>query len=157
MTPGTSLWVPSTGLPTPGCGHSVSPTTPPPAIRTPERRIHPWTQQIRIGTGFQYDWSKDVTVGVAYEYAHLGGRKDGPGGAGPSRVPSRVNTTPFAIHFFAVNVIWKVLIYNWIHKRHPQFSNFENPAKLISQKKSVLINIYILLENNTRCLRPSSL
>ena len=28
----------------------------------------------------------------------------------------------------------EVLIYNWIHKQHLQFSNFENPAKLISQK-----------------------
>lgn len=38
-------------------------------IRIPDL---PLDRQIRIGTGIQYDWNKDVTVGAAYKYLDAG-------------------------------------------------------------------------------------
>ena len=59
-------------------------------------------RQIRIGTGIQYDWNKDVTVGAAYEYLDAGETEIDQDG-GPLK--GEYDTT--AIHFFAVNLIWK--------------------------------------------------
>ncbi|UCD81745.1 MAG: hypothetical protein JSW26_10065 [Desulfobacterales bacterium] len=68
-------------------------------IRTP---ILPPDRQILIGTGIQYDWNKDVTVGAAYEYLDAGetenDQDDGP-------LKGEYDTN--AIHFLAVNLIWK--------------------------------------------------
>ena len=66
----------------------------------------PLDRQIRIGTGIQYDWNEDVTVGVAYEYADLGEAEIDQEG-GPLQGPLKGEYDPNAIHFFAVNLIWK--------------------------------------------------
>jgi long-chain fatty acid transport protein len=49
------------------CSIDISPTDE--DTRTPDL---PLDRQIRIGTGIQYDWNKDVTVGAAYEYLDAG-------------------------------------------------------------------------------------
>jgi len=41
-----------------------------------------------MGTGIQYDWNKDVTVGVAYEYSDAG-EAEIDQDAGPSMAPLR--------------------------------------------------------------------
>jgi len=55
---------------------------------------------------FGADWSKDVTVGGAYEYIDLGDggidRNDGP-----LKGPLKGDFSPNAIHVFAVNLTWK--------------------------------------------------
>ena len=62
----------------------------------------PLDRQIRIGAGIQYDWNKDVTVGAAYEYLDGGETEiDQDGG------PFKGEYATKAIHFFAVNLIWK--------------------------------------------------
>ena len=66
----------------------------------------PMDRQIRIGTGMQYDWNEDVTVGVAYEYTDLGEAEIDQEG-GPLQGPLKGEYDPNAIHFFAVNLIWK--------------------------------------------------
>jgi long-chain fatty acid transport protein len=58
--------------------------------RTPDL---PLDRQIRIGTGIQYDWNKDVTIEAAYGYLDAGKQRS-IRMAGPSRAPSRVNTIP---------------------------------------------------------------
>ena len=71
--------------------------------RTPDLALD---RQIRIGTGIQYDWSKDVTVGVAYEYMDLG-RAEIDQDGGPLQGPLKGDYDTNAIHFLAVNLIWK--------------------------------------------------
>ena len=66
----------------------------------------PLDRQIRIGTGIQYDWNEDVTLGVAYEYTDLGEAEIDQEG-GPLQGPLKGEYDPNAIHFFAVNLIWK--------------------------------------------------
>jgi long-chain fatty acid transport protein len=66
----------------------------------------PLDRQIRIGTGVQYDWNKDITVGAAYEYLDAGDAKIDQEG-GPLQGPLKGKYDPNAIHFFAVNLIWK--------------------------------------------------
>ena len=66
----------------------------------------PLDRQIRIGTGMQYDWNEDVTVGVAYEYADLGEAEIDQEG-GPLQGSLKGEYDPNAIHFFAINLIWK--------------------------------------------------
>jgi len=71
--------------------------------RTPDL---PLDRQIRIGTGIQYDWNEDVIVGVAYEYLDAGEAEiDQEGGL--LQGPLKGDYDPNAIHFFAVNLIWK--------------------------------------------------
>ena len=71
--------------------------------RTPDL---PLDRQNRIGTGIQYDWNEDVTVGVAYEYLDLGKAEIDQSG-GPLQGPLKGEYDPNAIHFFAFNLIWK--------------------------------------------------
>jgi long-chain fatty acid transport protein len=71
--------------------------------RTPDL---PLDRQIRIGTGIQYDWNKDVTVGIAYEYLDAGEAEIDQQG-GPLQGPLKGEYDPNAIHFVAVNLIWK--------------------------------------------------
>lgn len=66
----------------------------------------PLDRQIRIGTGIQYDWNEDVTVGVAYEYLDAGEAEIDQEG-GPLQGPLKGEYDPNEIHFFAVNLIWK--------------------------------------------------
>ena len=71
--------------------------------RTPDL---PLDRQIRIGTGIQYDWNQDVTIGAAYQYLDAGEAKIDQDG-GPLQGPLKGEYDPNAIHFFAVNLIWK--------------------------------------------------
>jgi long-chain fatty acid transport protein len=71
--------------------------------RTPDL---PLDRQIRIGTGIQYDWNEDVTMGVAYEYLDLGEAEIDQAG-GPLQGPLKGEYDPNAIHFLAFNLIWK--------------------------------------------------
>ena len=71
--------------------------------RTPDL---PLDRQIRIGTGIQYDWNEDVTVGAAYEYMDAGEAEIKQTG-GPLQGPLIGEYDTNVIHFFAVNLIWK--------------------------------------------------
>jgi len=71
--------------------------------RTPDL---PLDRQIRVGTGLQYDWNEDVTLGVAYEYLDAGKAKIDQEG-GPLQGPLKGDYDPNVIHFFAFNLIWK--------------------------------------------------
>jgi len=84
-----------------GVAYDTSPTDE--DTRTPDL---PLDRQIRIGTGIQYDWNEDVTVGAAYEYVDLGDAEIDQEG-GPLQGPLKGEYDTNAIHFFAVNLIWK--------------------------------------------------
>jgi long-chain fatty acid transport protein len=84
-----------------GVAYDTSPTDE--DTRTPDL---PLDRQIRIGTGIQYDWNEDVTVGAAYEYVDLGDAEIDQDG-GPLQGPLKGEYDTNAIHFFAVNLIWK--------------------------------------------------
>ena len=51
-------------------------------------------------------WNKDVTVGAAYEYLDAGKAEIDQEG-GPLQGPLKGDFDTNAIHFFAVNLIWK--------------------------------------------------
>jgi long-chain fatty acid transport protein len=71
--------------------------------RTPDA---PLDRQIRLGTGIQYDWNEDVTVGLAYEYMDAGDAKiDQTGGPLQGDLKGEYGTN--VIQFLAVNLIWK--------------------------------------------------
>jgi long-chain fatty acid transport protein len=53
-----------------GAAYDTSPTDE--DTRTPDL---PLDRQIRIGTGIQYDWKEDMTLGIAYEYLDAGEAK----------------------------------------------------------------------------------
>ena len=63
-------------------------------------------RQIRIGSRIQYDWNQNVTVGAAYEYLDAGDAEIDQEG-GPLQGPFKGDYDTNAIHFFAVNLIWK--------------------------------------------------
>jgi long-chain fatty acid transport protein len=71
--------------------------------RTPDA---PFDRQIRYGTGIQYDWNEDVTVGFAYEYIDAGdaaiNQYKGPLAG---RLVGDYKTNE--IHVFAINLIWR--------------------------------------------------
>ena len=71
--------------------------------RTPDLALD---RQIRLATGLQYDWNRDVTIGAAYEYIDLGSgginRNDGP-----LKGPLKGDYNPNAIHVLALNLIWR--------------------------------------------------
>jgi long-chain fatty acid transport protein len=84
-----------------GAAYDTSPTDE--DTRTPDL---PLDRQIRIGTGIQYDWNNDVTVGIAYEYLDAGDAEiDREGGRLQGPLKGDYDTN--AIHFLAVNLIWK--------------------------------------------------
>jgi long-chain fatty acid transport protein len=66
----------------------------------------PLDRQIRIGTGMKYDWNNDMTVGIAYEYLDAGDAEIDQKG-GPLQGPLKGDYDTNAIHFLAVNLIWK--------------------------------------------------
>lgn len=84
-----------------GVAYDTSPTDE--DTRTPDL---PLDRQIRIGTGMQFDWNEDVTLGAAYEYVDLGDAEIDQEG-GPLQGPLKGEYDTNAIHFFAVNLIWK--------------------------------------------------
>ena len=71
--------------------------------RTPDL---PLDRQIRIGTGIQYDWNEDVTLGAAYEYLDAGEAEIDQAG-GPLQGALKGKYDPNAIHFLALNLIWR--------------------------------------------------
>ena len=84
-----------------GAAYDTSPTDE--DTRTPDL---PLDRQIRIGTGIQYDWNNDMTVGVAYEYLDAGKAEiDQEGGPLQGSLKGDYGTN--AIHFLAVNLILK--------------------------------------------------
>ena len=84
-----------------GAAYDTSPTDE--DTRTPDL---PLDRQIRLGTGIQYDWNQNVTVGAAYEYLDAGDAEiDQEGGPLQGSLKGDYDTN--AIHFFAVNLIWK--------------------------------------------------
>jgi long-chain fatty acid transport protein len=85
-----------------GAAYDTSPTDV--DTRTPDL---PLDRQIRVGTGIQYDYNKDVTVGAAYEYLDAGEAEIDQEG-GPLQGPLKGDYGTNAIHFFAVNLIWKL-------------------------------------------------
>lgn len=71
--------------------------------RTPDT---PLDRQIRIGTGIQYDWTKDLTVGAAYEFIDLGkARISQQGGPLQGSLQGEYGTN--TANVFALNLIWK--------------------------------------------------
>ncbi|MEA3468301.1 MAG: OmpP1/FadL family transporter [Thermodesulfobacteriota bacterium] len=74
--------------------------------RTPDL---PLDRQIRLGTGVQYDWNKDITVGVAYEYLDAGEAEIDQAGGPPINLQGELKGEydTNAIHFLAANLIWK--------------------------------------------------
>jgi long-chain fatty acid transport protein len=71
--------------------------------RTPDM---PVDRQLRYGTGIQYEWNKDITLGFAYEYLDAGDA-DINQNKGPlaGRLVGDYKTNE--IHFFAFNINWK--------------------------------------------------
>ena len=71
--------------------------------RTPDLAVD---RQYRYGTGLQYDWNEDVTLGFAYEYLDAGdaaiNRYRGPLAG---RLVGDYKTNE--VHFFAFNLNWK--------------------------------------------------
>jgi len=84
-----------------GAAYDTSPTDA--DTRTPDL---PLDRQIRIGTGIQYDWNQNVTVGTAYEYLDAGDAEIDQEG-GPLQGPLKGEYDTNVIHFLAVNLIWK--------------------------------------------------
>jgi long-chain fatty acid transport protein len=84
-----------------GAAYDTSPTDE--ATRSPDL---PLDRQIRIGTGIQYDLNENVILGAAYEYMDAGGAEIDQEG-GPLQGPLKGEYDTNAIHFFAVNLIWK--------------------------------------------------
>jgi long-chain fatty acid transport protein len=71
--------------------------------RTPDI---PLDRQLRFGTGLQYDWNEDITVGVAYEYLDAGDAEiNQQGGALQGSLEGDYKTNE--IHFFNATLIWR--------------------------------------------------
>jgi long-chain fatty acid transport protein len=84
-----------------GMAYDTSPTDD--DTRTPDL---PLDRQVRVGTGIQYDWDTDITVGLAYEYLDAGQAKvDQTGGPLQGDLEGDYGTN--VIHFVALNLIWK--------------------------------------------------
>lgn len=88
-------WLLSTGF-----AHDSSPVSK--FHRTPNA---PFDEQFRYATGLQYDWSKDITLGAAYEFLDLGN-------AQIANLQRRAGTLQGdypkdKVYFIAVNVVWK--------------------------------------------------
>ena len=66
----------------------------------------PFDRQLRYGTGIQYDWNEDVTLGFAYEYLDAGdaaiNQYKGPLAG---KLLGDYNTNE--VHVFAFNINWK--------------------------------------------------
>ena len=84
-----------------GAAYDTSPTDG--DTRTPDL---PLDRQIRLGTGIQYDWNDNITVGAAYEYLDAGEAEIDQAGK-PLKGPLKGEYDPNSIHFFALNLIWK--------------------------------------------------
>lgn len=73
------------------------------ADRTPDM---PVDRQLRYGTGIQYEWNNDITLGFAYEYLDAGDADiDQFKGPLAGKLVGDYKTNE--IHFFAFNINWK--------------------------------------------------
>jgi long-chain fatty acid transport protein len=63
-------------------------------------------EQFRIGTGVQYSFNDNITVGAAYEYMNAGDN-DIDVQRGPLAGRLEGDYQSFDFHFFAVNLIWR--------------------------------------------------
>ena len=61
--------------------------------------------QYRYACGLQYDWSKDLTVGLAYEYLDLGEGKTEASGTLAGDLAGKYD--PFHVHVLTLNMAWK--------------------------------------------------
>jgi len=66
----------------------------------------PLDRQIRFGTGVQYDWDDDITLGAAYELLDLGDGNINRSG-GNLRGDLKGDYQENHIHFLNINVVWK--------------------------------------------------
>jgi len=66
----------------------------------------PIDRQIRLGTGLQYDWSEDMTIGAAYTYIDTGDAEIDWEGR-PLQGDIKGDFDPNHIHAFALNLIWR--------------------------------------------------
>ena len=71
--------------------------------RTPDLALD---RQIRIGTGLQYDWNENMTLGAAYTFIDAGKAKiDQEGGPLQGELKGKYKT--YNIHAIALNLIWR--------------------------------------------------
>lgn len=66
----------------------------------------PLDRQIRLGTGLQYDWNENVTLGGAYTYVDLGDAEINQQG-GPLQGSLKGDYQTNHVHTFALNLIWR--------------------------------------------------
>jgi long-chain fatty acid transport protein len=66
----------------------------------------PMDEQFRIGTGIQYSFNDNITVGAAYEYMN-GGDNNIDVERGPLAGRLEGDYKSFDFHFFALNAIWR--------------------------------------------------
>jgi len=67
---------------------------------------YPIDRQIRLGTGLQYDWSEDMTIGAAYTYLDTGDAEIDWEGR-PLQGDIKGDYDPNHTHAFALNLIWR--------------------------------------------------
>jgi long-chain fatty acid transport protein len=72
--------------------------------RTPSM---PFDDAWRYGVGLQYDWSKRLTVAVAYEFLDAGEAEIANLHGGPLKGALEGKYSTNEIHFIAMNIIWK--------------------------------------------------
>jgi long-chain fatty acid transport protein len=66
----------------------------------------PFDRAFRYGLGLQYDWSEDVTLGVAYEFLDAGSAEIAKAGGRLTGTVHGHYTTNY-IHFVAMNLVKK--------------------------------------------------
>jgi len=66
----------------------------------------PLDQNVRYGVGLQYDWSKNVTIGAAYEYLSLGDAETA-NLRRPLAGTLQGDYSTNQVHFIALNLVWK--------------------------------------------------
>ena len=84
-----------------GGGYDTSPVSK--SERSPSL---PMDEQFRIGTGLQYSFNDNITVGAAYEYMN-GGDNNIDVERGPLAGRLEGDYKSFDFHFFALNLIWR--------------------------------------------------
>ena len=67
---------------------------------------YPIDRHIRLGTGLQYDWSEDMTIGAAYTFIDTGEAEIDWEGR-PLQGDIKGDYDPNHIHAFALNLIWR--------------------------------------------------
>jgi long-chain fatty acid transport protein len=84
-----------------GGGYDSSPVSK--SERSP---VLPMDDQFRIGTGLQYSFNDNITVGAAYEYMN-GGKNNIDVDRGPLAGRVEGDYKVFDVHFFALNLSWR--------------------------------------------------